>query len=342
VEMYLAGVSLRRVEDIIKALWSTRVAPSILAGYLRRGGLYMCRTNRFYHPAFTLMELLVVIAIIGVLIGLLLPAVQMVRESASRTECANHLKQIGLALTQHHDTYNVLPSNGGWDGKQQILSSQGFLTYVSTTEWGHPPYYYGVGASMLLPANQTGSWAYAILPFVEQQNMYQNRTWVDPVQIYSCPSRRVAQALICPSSDPYASYQTGGWPWGKTDYAANGAVISNRPLCRPFAMITDGLSQTILIGEKAMDRSLYNTGSWFWDEPFFVGGSGGTMRLESQVLHDVASGLAFRQNWGSAHTAGAQFLFADGSVHLIPFGTDPNLVNALRTPAGGEVVQLPD
>jgi prepilin-type N-terminal cleavage/methylation domain-containing protein/prepilin-type processing-associated H-X9-DG protein len=301
----------------------------------------MSRSLLLQRHAFTLLELLVVIAIIAVLIGLLLPAVQKVRESASRTECANHLKQLGLALTQHHDTYGVLPSNGGWDGRQQILSTRGFPTYVSTTEPGHPTYYYGVGDPMLMPNNQTGSWAYAILPFVEQQNMYQSRSWIDPVKLYYCPSRRLAQALTCPSSDQYASYQTGGWPWGKTDYAANGAVINNRPLCRSFAQITDGLSQTILIGEKAMDRTLYTTGTWFWDEPFFVGGSGGTMRLEGQVLRDAA-GIDFRQNWGSAHTAGAQFLFADGSVHLIPFGTGPNLVNALRTPAGGEVVQLPD
>jgi prepilin-type N-terminal cleavage/methylation domain-containing protein len=290
----------------------------------------------------TLIELLVVIAIIGVLIGLLLPAVQKVRESASRIECANHLKQMGLALTQHHDTYGVLPSNGGWDGHEQILSTQGTPTYVSTTEPGHAPYYYGVGAPMLLPAWQTGSWAYAILPFIEQQNMYQDRAWFDPVKIYDCPSRRLSQPQVAPPADQFGSYQTGGWPWGKIDYAANAAVIGNRPVVIRFAAISDGLSQTILLGEKAMDRSLYSTGTWFWDEPFFVGGSAGTMRGENQVLRDAPMGLAFRQNWGSAHTSGAQFLLADGSVHLIPFGTDPNMVHALRTPAGGEVAQLPE
>jgi prepilin-type N-terminal cleavage/methylation domain-containing protein len=302
----------------------------------------MYRANRSQYPAFTLIELLVVIAIIGVLIGLILPAVQKVREAANRIECANNLKQIGLALTQHHDVYGVLPSNGGWDGKQQIPSIFGSTTYVSTTEPGHAPYIWGVGAPMLLPANQTGPWSYAILPFIEQQNMYQNRAWLDVVKIYYCPSRRMAQPQVCPLSDQYATYQTGGWPWGKTDYAANGAIISNRPQCFPFAICTDGMSQTIMIGEKAMDRSVYSTGTWYWDEPFFVGGSGGTMRLNDQVLRDALTGLAFRQNWGAAHTAGAQFVFADGSVHQITFGTDPKLVRALRTPNGGEIVSLPD
>ena len=290
----------------------------------------------------TLIETLVVIAIIGTLIGLLLPAVMHVREAASRIQCANHLKQIGLALTQHHDSYGVLPSNGGWDGRQQIPSESGAPTYVSTTEPGHAPYYYGVGAPLFLPAMQTGSWAYAILPFLEQQNMYQQRAWFDAVTIYDCPSRRLALPQTAPAADPFGSYQTGGWPWGKIDYAANAAVISNRPVVLSFAAISDGLSQTILVGEKAMDRSLYSTGTWFWDEPFFVGGSGGTMRGENDVLRDAPMGLAFRQNWGSAHTSGAQFLFADGSVHLIPFGTDATLILALRTPAGGEVASLPD
>jgi prepilin-type N-terminal cleavage/methylation domain-containing protein len=300
----------------------------------------MCDKPAHRRSGFTLIELLVVLAIIAVLTGLILCAVQQVREAASRTTCANHLRQIGLALTQHHDAFGVLPSNGGWDGREKISTPQGFATFVSSTENGQPPRYWGVGTPGCLPQQQLGSWAYAILPFVEQTAQFQERAWQVPLALYCCPSRRPPQAQYCPASDEYGTYQTAGWPWGKTDYASNAWLIDIRPNCKRLTDITDGLSQTIVVGEKAMDPRNYLTGTWFWDEPFFVGGSGGTMRGESLVLRD-AVGIEFRQNWGAAHPAGAQFLLADGSVHPIPYGTNVNVIDALRTPAGGEVVEVP-
>jgi prepilin-type processing-associated H-X9-DG protein len=112
-----------------------------------------------------------------------------------------------------------------------------------------------------------------------------------------------------------------------------------------MANITDGTSGTFLVGEKAMSPTLYATGSWYWDEPFFVGGSGGTQRgfgdpAQKQgvlvVRDSLNMGFAYRYNWGSAHPGGVQFLFADGSVHSLSYATSSATVLALLTPAGGE------
>jgi prepilin-type N-terminal cleavage/methylation domain-containing protein/prepilin-type processing-associated H-X9-DG protein len=287
--------------------------------------------------AFTLIELLVVLAIIGVLVGLLLCAVQKVRAAAARIECANHLKQIGLAMQMHHDTYGVFPSNGGWDGREQIPSVGGQLFVPASIEPSNPPpHLWGVGIPNVSPITQTGSWAYAILPFIEQQNDYQQRAWMNPLKLYICPARRLAQAQAAPASDQYGSYISGGWEWAKTDYAANALIIRNRPVCLAMADIPDGTSNTILVGEKAMDPRNYQTGTWFWDEPFFLGGAGGTERSKPVILRDAA-GIQFWYNWGSAHDGGAQFLFADGSVHLLAYGISSQAVLALMTPNGGEL-----
>ena len=289
----------------------------------------------------TLMELLVVIGILAILMALLLPAVQRVRESANRISCENNLKQIGLALHQFHDVYGVLPSNGGWDGKQSIPAVDGKQTYVFTKDIDLPfPWYWGVGMPGLSPWQQTGSWAYAILPFVEQQNMYAQRAWIDPVKIYVCPSRRSALPQLAVSDD-HGTYWGGGWPWGKIDYAGNRLLFPNRPYCVSLAAITDGTSNTLLVGEKAMAPQDYTSGTWYWDEPFFTGGSDGTVRSGTLILHDARAledGLQFRWNWGSPHTAGAQFVFADGSVHSVLYAAPQSVVAALLTPSGGEVV----
>jgi prepilin-type N-terminal cleavage/methylation domain-containing protein len=297
------------------------------------------RVSHVRRRAFSLIELVIVLAIIGVLAGLLLSAVQQAREAASRLRCANNLRQIGLALQQHHDVYGVFPGNGGWDGRQWILGVDGKPTYVFTKDRVLPtPFYWGVGDPARGPRDQTGSWAYAILPFLEQQNMYAHRDWTVPMQLYNCPSRRQPLAQV-PVDDARGIYNGGGWPWGKIDYAANHRVIPPRPRCLSVNALTDGTSHTILAGEKAMDADYYATGTWYWDEPFFLGGSDSTSRKGTGLLRDApGAALAARENWGSAHPAGAQFLFADGSTRLLPYGTPSSVLLALLTPSGGEVV----
>jgi prepilin-type processing-associated H-X9-DG protein len=286
------------------------------------------------------MELLVVIAIIAILIGLLIPAVQKAREAASRMACANNLKQIGLACQMHHDTHTILPGNGAWDGQQSIQSNTGQPFVPSTNDFTSPvAYYWGVGDPKRTGADQTGSWAYAVLPYIEQKSQYDSRLWMLPVKLYICPSRRPAIAQLA-VNDNHGLYNGGGWLWGKTDYAANAFVCPNRPGgCLNLLNITDGTSHTILAGEKALDADYYTNGTWYWDEPFFLGGSDSTSRKGNVIMPDRhGTFYQIRENWGSPHPAGAQFVFADGSVHLIPYATSPDIVKALMTPAGLETV----
>jgi prepilin-type N-terminal cleavage/methylation domain-containing protein/prepilin-type processing-associated H-X9-DG protein len=292
-----------------------------------------------HRRAFTLLELLVVIAIIGILTGLLLGAVQKVRAAADRLRCANNLKQIGLALHQHHDAFGVFPSNGGWDGRQQYPATNGSLVVASMYDTASSQTFnYGVGQAGPSPFDQPGSWAFAILPFLEQDAVFAQRAWTVSVAVYACPSRRPPRPQPA-VDDSNGRYQGGGWVWGKTDYAANRGTIPNRPTCLGLANITDGTSTTVLVGEKAMHPRNYLTGTWYWDEPVFIGGSGGTARWGTGVVRDRSDmGFAFRYNWGSAHPAGANFLFADGSVRNIPYSTPSDRLQAMLTPAGGEVV----
>jgi prepilin-type processing-associated H-X9-DG protein len=164
--------------------------------------------------------------------------------------------------------------------------------------------------------------------------------------LYACPSRRPAEAKVAPASDDYGQYNGAGWAWGKTDYAGNTYVIPNRPKTVRILAISDGTAHTVLVGEKAMNPLNYSTGTWYWDEPFFTGGSGGTQRgkgfLAGQgtvVIRDSKEmGLKFLYNWGSAHPAGAQFLFGDGSVRILEYGISSVSMLGLLTPNGGDAV----
>jgi prepilin-type processing-associated H-X9-DG protein len=238
----------------------------------------------------------------------------------------------------HHDTRKVFPGNGGWDPTQSIQAVNGTTTYCYTRDYVSGTWYWGVGQPRRPPDKQGGSWAYALLPYLDAPVLYEKCDWREPFILYVCPSRRVAVALV-PNADARGTYCGGGWPWGKTDYAANALLVPNRPQsCRGLNAIRDGFAQTVLAGEKAMDMDYYMSGSWYWDEPFFLGGSGSTARDGTSVLRDArGTYLAIRQNWGSPHPDGAQFVFADGSVRLVPHGTPAASVKAILTPSGGEV-----
>jgi prepilin-type N-terminal cleavage/methylation domain-containing protein/prepilin-type processing-associated H-X9-DG protein len=286
---------------------------------------------------FTLIEMLVVIAIIIVLVGLLMPAVQKAREAAARTKCKNNLRQIGVAMLNHWSDHRFLPHNGG------KVTGQPINIYTKNSLWG-------VGDPNLSSKAQSGSWAYAILPYMEQEAAYKAGTnattggQATPVKAYMCPTRARQQVQSVGQRDPiYAgvTYKNDGInPWSKIDYVANRHVIDNRGAAKmPMKItdITDGTSNTILAGEKVIDPQAYETGGWHYDEPFFAGGSEGTHRDGTALFQD-AIGIIPDKDWGSAHPGSATFLFADGSVHNLPYNILVSTFSALLTPDKGDIV----
>jgi prepilin-type N-terminal cleavage/methylation domain-containing protein len=204
--------------------------------------------------AFTLIELLVVIAIIAILIALLVPAVQKVRESANVARCKNNLKQIGLAFHNHHETFKVFPS-GGTDWVDSNARTK--------THGGAPANY----------EDQTWGWAYQILPYIELENLWSDRSDFviaeTPIDTYTCPSFR--GPIIRPYNQAGDTTTTqramqdytanGGLygTWGDLTIGGNsmdGAIVPSKSksgLVRKLADITDGTSSSMLIAEKYVD-----------------------------------------------------------------------------------------
>jgi len=313
------------------------------------------------HAAFTLVELLVVIAIIGVLIALLLPAVQQAREAARRSQCRNNLKQMGLALHNYHDVYGSLPpatvrapytTSAGWFGKPG---------------WG---------------------WGSLILPFVEQDalhealgvsiNRLENYATIPngvaltqtKLPVYLCPSspiddlnakfkKNAFDAADVPASSNYkavfGSFNEGatsggpsdcpsGWYRGYCFNAETGLFGGGSKV--KFRDITDGTSNTLAIGEvtygdlgDGVDRmasvwvGMYN-GSGY-------SGNDSVVRVLSESLADTTARRingTFRNSFSSHHPGGAQFLFGDGSVHFLPETIDGQASEDLADRADGNVI----
>jgi prepilin-type N-terminal cleavage/methylation domain-containing protein len=281
---------------------------------------YPCRRG------FTLIELLVVIGIVGVLIGLLLPAVQKVREAANRTRCANHLKQIGLAYINHHDTHGVFPSGGwGWN-----LS---------------PTYIAGVPATGAL---QRAGWGFQILPFVEGEAAWK----AGPVAaigatlpVYFCPSRRSPQTITRP--DNYLPAISGGnIVHALCDYAASnreGTGITRRFIPVRMVEVTDGLSNTLVVAEKRLNRRFLGQPQNDDNEGFTAGWNHDTVRRGNRSPapdHFALTGDG-EGTFGSSHPVRMNSVFGDGSVRTVPYGLKRSTFQSIcgRNDGGTETIE---
>ncbi|MGD9636510.1 MAG: DUF1559 domain-containing protein, partial [Pirellulales bacterium] len=269
-----------------------------------------CERRRSVRTGFTLVELLVVIAIIGILVALLLPAVQAAREAARRGACVNNLRNIGLALHEHHDAHGFFPSNG-WG-----------------TGWTADPDQ-GTGK------DQPGSWMFSVLPFIEEQAVHDIGSgqpgWPIPAKkkiLLASIIKTPIALFYCPSRRPAAAYPVKFWvgknwthdgsPLARNDYAAcsgsgstiaglvgvvyapntyteadswaawpskdnyNGLVFIRSEV--PLRQVTDGTSNTYMVGEKSVNVDAYETNDGVDvidhgdDQGWLVGHNGDTVR----------------------------------------------------------------
>jgi prepilin-type N-terminal cleavage/methylation domain-containing protein len=306
--------------------------------------------------AFTLVELLVVVAIIAVLIAILLPAVQKVRETAARTQCVNNLKQIALASHQYNNTYGVLPPG-------YIYKPPGAAAQDPTPQ--------GIGrggGGFNMPNGPGWGWAALLLPFVEQNDVAREITYTLPVEsptnaaarqttlkIYTCPTNtytgdytvytNLNRPLADAATNSYAACY--GAPISPASNPDNGNGLYFRNSAISMTQIPDGTSHTLAFGERA---------NQFTQTPWAGVMTGGTARTMPGAAVYLAitepapvMALAYCKrplnspfsepyDFFSSHPYVCPFAFADGSARGIPFATDPAVLQALATRDGNEPV----
>ena len=311
-------------------------------------------TYKSQQKGFTLIELLVVIAIIGVLIGLLLPAVQKVRESAARLQCTNNLKQIGLAMMNYESTYNRFPA--------------GYLDNMTTNRPN--------SAATSNPDPITGwGWGTLILPYIEQESLYKsininsiamNNTYAGTIAF----RKTVIKGFLCTSDDTglntFTISGTGGnFELAKSSYAgvngqaeladfdtAFGLGMLLRGRGVSIAEVTDGLSNTLFVGERSSKSAKQAVGTLSGVCTWVGALPGGDLDGETPALYILGwtgnpsspakpnmpepDGSFHPESFTSKHSGGVNFLFGDGSVKFIIDSIDGQTWVKLGTRQGGE------
>jgi prepilin-type N-terminal cleavage/methylation domain-containing protein/prepilin-type processing-associated H-X9-DG protein len=295
--------------------------------------------RRSTRKAFTLIELLVVIAIIAILIGLLVPTVQKVREAASRLSCSNNIKQIALA----------------WHNFEQV---NGNFPYGG--DFAMPPRYInGVPATRM---NQWAGWAFQILPFIQQEAIYSGSNFSiykkaiaaqgAKIPTYFCPSRRspeefngrgmidfaanggTAQLSSIATDTPYRISHTTLLP-GIIKRNINGG-------CVRIVEVMDGMSNTVMIGEKSFDQKYYGQVKADDNEGYSIGYDQDVIRWGNiQPVQDKVTGDWWgRKRFGSIHSGSFNSAMADGSVRCINYSIDLKTISNLCSIADGNLVNF--
>jgi prepilin-type N-terminal cleavage/methylation domain-containing protein/prepilin-type processing-associated H-X9-DG protein len=301
--------------------------------------------------AFTLVELLVVIAIIGVLVALLLPAVQAARESARRMSCQNNIKQCGLAIQNYHDIYLTLPTGGLGTGNQMgfhvfilPLIEQGNL-YNDSTKFNFNASWTVLTSTTVTGGMQAKVPAFYCPSFFEQKGVHSNNT---SMVVYTTHYFGVMGA-----KGPNYTFQGASTPSSRGGFANNGVLYRDSKV--RLAEITDGTSNTFAVGEiswypEKVPGGGYAASRRGWAQGFDGEADGST----AHSCKNINFGINVRGytatpvveyfndvSFGSLHPGGANFVYCDGSTRYIPANVDIALYKATASRGDGETTVVP-